>query len=174
MKTINQSQLVSLLSAVKGTSFVQLTYVGEQKMRKTNNPFDTIIKRTNINVSFNYSYENAVNNRLAKKGEEKTFVSEPLAWGSWLIPNKIITHKECLYVRFYMHSNCNSKVEHFYNGEKLEGADLEQAKTFFQEHSESAKQTEAGLDQKEQCKPFNVKIENIRKITLNGTQYELV
>lgn len=81
MKTINQSQLVSMLSDVKGTSFVQLTYVGEQKMRKTNNHFDTIIKKVSQNLSFNYSYEKAVNNRLDKKGLENDFKASPLSWG---------------------------------------------------------------------------------------------
>lgn len=174
MKTITKSQLVSMLSDVKGTSFVQLLYVGEQKMRKTNNPFDTIIKRVSQNLSFNYSYEKAVNNRLDKKGLDNDFKSSPLAWGTWLIPNKTITHNDTIYIRFYMHGNTKTNTTYFHNGNELTGKQLENAKTFFQGHSESSKQSEAGLDESEQVKPLAIKVDNIRKITINKETYEVI
>jgi len=177
LRTISKKQLENALVAVKGATFTQLHYVGVQKVKKTGNVdflAHPIIKKTNVNVLFNGSYENAVNNRLEKSGSERNFVSEPLPWGEWKAVNKTIAHKDNVYVRFYLHKNSNSKVEYWYNGELLEGKQLEDAKAFFQGHSESARQSEAGLDSSEQCKPFTIQIDNVKQVTLKGKSYEIV
>lgn len=175
MKTINAEQLEKMLvNDVKGSTFMQLIYKGSQKMRKTGNPFAEIIKRTEMNVSFFGSYQNAVNNRLKKAGLEADFTANPLAWGVWVVPNKIIEHKGAKYVRFYFHKNSNPKTEYFYNGDALVGQQLEIAKTFFAEHSESSRQAEAGLSEDEQCKPFTVNIQNILQINVNGETYKVL
>lgn len=176
MKTISADQLEKMLTnKVKFSTFVQLTYKGVQKVRKTGNPFtEPIIKRTEINVSFFGNYQNAVNNRLKKAGLEADFTANPLAWGEWLVPNKIITHKGEKYVRFYLHKNSNPKTEYFYNGDPLTGSELMNAKTFFQESSTSARQTDAGLEDENQCKPFTLQINNILQITVNGETYKVL
>lgn len=175
MKTINANQLEQMLiNDVKSSTFMQIIYKGEQKMRKTGNPFDLIIKRTEMNVSFFGSYQNAVNNRLKKTGLEADFTANPLAWGYWTTANKIIEHKGAKYVRFYMHKNSNAKCEYFFKGDLLTGETLNNAKSFFQEHSESNRQAEAGLTFEEQSKPFNVKIENILQINVNGENYKVL
>lgn len=175
MKTINAEQLEKMLvNNVKGATFLQLVYKGSQKMRKTNNPFSEIIKRTEMNVSFFGSYQNAVNNRLKKAGLEADFTANPLPWGEWSVANKIIEHKGAKYVRFYVHKNSNAKTEYFYNGDLLQGGELQQAKTFFQDHTESNRQSEAGLDVSEQSKPFTIQINNILQINVNGETYKVL
>lgn len=174
MKTINANQLEKMLTEIKGASFLQLVYRGTQKMRKTGNPFSEIIKRTSLNVSFFGSYQNAVNNRLKKAGLEADFTANPLPWGEWVIANKIITHKGLKYVRFYLHKNSNPKTEYYFEGDQLTGERLEEAKFFFQEHSESARQAEAGLESEDQCKPFSINIENILQVNVNGQEYKVL
>lgn len=177
LRTISKKQLETALVAVKGATFTQLHYVGVQKVKKTGNVNfleHPVLKKTSVNVLFNGSYENAVNNRLAKNGLDRDFVSAPLQWGEWKVVNKTIAHKDNVYLRFYLHKNSNSKVEYWYNGELLEGARLDSAKEFFQGHSESVRQSEAGLDSSEQCKPFSIQIDNVKQITLKGNSYEVI
>ena len=56
----------------------------------------------------------------------------------------------------------------------MHGAELAHAKSFFTEHSDSAKQTDAGLDGSEPCKPFTIKITNILQINVNGEEYKVL
>jgi hypothetical protein len=175
MKTISPAQLEKMLiNEVKGSTFMQLIYKGVQKVRKTGNPFGEIIKRTELNVSFFGSYQNAVNNRLKKAGLEADFTANPLPWGEWFVANKIIGHKGAKYVRFYLHKNSNTKTEYFHNGDQLTGSELANAKLFFTEHSESNRQSEAGLEESEQSKPFTINIENILQINVNGEMYKVL
>lgn len=177
MKTIDKNFLLETLVNVKSATFMQVVYVGEVKMRKTGNPFvNPILKRTNINVSFFGSYENAVNNRLKKAGLEADFKAQPLMWGEWFVANKIIQHKDEKYVRMYLHKNSynGSTTEYFYNGDLLTGKDLELAKSFFTEKSESKRQSEAGLEDEEQSKPFTVKLSNIRQVKINNEVYNVI
>jgi len=173
MKTITSNQLIEMLKNVKSASFMQVIYKGAVKMRKTKNPFAEvgILKKTSINVSFFGSYENAVNNRLKKAGLQADFTANPLPWGEWLVANKIIEHKGSKYVRFYMHKNSNPKTEYFYNGDKMSTEQLTIAKEFFQEHGESKRQSDAGLEVEEQSKPFTIGVDNILQINVNGENY---
>ena len=105
MQTINSNSILAVLNTIKHGTFVGVHSLTEPKMRKTNNPFNghLVQKMTIQTLQFGYSYENAVNNRIEGSGE--TFVAEPLKWGEWLIPNKVITHKGKLYARFYKVDN---------------------------------------------------------------------
>lgn len=177
MKKITFGQLENALTKEKSATFVQLKYVSTQQVNKRGNVDFIeypIIKCTDINVTFNGSYENAVNNRLAKKGLEKTFVAQGLPWGEWKIANKIITHNDKTYIRFYLHRNSNSKVEYWYNGELLTGERLAAAQEFMPKRTESVRQSDAGLDMEEQSKPFTIAIENIRNIKMQGVEYEVI
>lgn len=169
--TINQEQLISILNNVKMATFVQVVYKGVQKTKKRNNPFGEIKKQTKINATFCGSYENAVNNRLKKAGFEADFEAKPLPWGQWLKPNRTISHNENTYVRLYMHKNSNPKSQFWHNNKPLEGDELVNAKMFFNEHSESKRQAEAGLQFEDQSKPFNVNIANILEIKINNEHY---
>lgn len=73
-----------------------------------------------------------------------------------------------------MHAKTKTDTIYFHNGNELKGDELKNAKTFFQGHAESSKQSEAGLDENEQCKPLAIKVENIRKININNETYEVI
>jgi len=54
---------------------------------------DYITKESELTVQLNANYENAVNNRLEKSGEERTFESEKLPYGEYVQDSKcLITH----------------------------------------------------------------------------------
>jgi len=171
-------QLEQILLNVKGHTFVEVEYITEVKMKKKGNInfIDyPVFKHCKVNISFNGRYQNSVNNRLDKKDIERTFVSEPLPWGEWKEFPKIISYKENTYVRFYIHKNSSFDVKYEYRGRIVEGKHSNELYQFLPPSQviESLRQYEAGLEQEEQCKPLNINILNIKKITLNKEVYEL-
>ena len=73
-------KLFDFLLSLNGATIVELTTLSNVEMNKRNNPLyeHNVTKRMSRNVQFGYNYENAVNNRLAKIGEERTFTTSHL------------------------------------------------------------------------------------------------
>ena len=173
MKTINNSSsLLALLSNLNGASFVNLTTITEPKMKKTGNPFADckVQKMTTQVMQFGYSYENAVNNRTDKDIE---FVAEPLKWGEWLIPNKVITHKGNLYARFYKVGNEKAKTIFLIDGFIASAEQTEIIKSFLPAPSESNRQAEVSLTDN-QVKPRDFAFKSIVGLKVNGETYKVV
>jgi len=178
MHTLTENGLYDLLSSLKGNTIVHLTTITAVRMRKTGNPLiaNVVTKRTEQTCQFGYSYENAVNNRLEKQGNERTFVASSLVWGEWVkgLENKILTYKGKTYGRFYS-LNSNNRTEKIY---MVDGviATPEQYKTikeFEQGGGSSAKQASEGLTEN-QVKPMNYAFDSIVGIKVNGVEYEVV
>lgn len=170
------TNLLNILENCKGCKFVGITYVSDARLKKTGNPFakDSVTKITRINCQFNYDYETAVKNRIAKNdGEKDNFVGEKLPYGVWVTPNKIIKHNENIFVRFYRIKNAKSQVRYFINGDEASAEQTEIIKQFLPTISESKKQNEAGLTAPDQVQPFNINIENILTITIDNVIYKL-
>ena len=170
METINVQQLEVILTSQKGYTFVELDYTSVEPVKKKQNInfIDyPVYKHTKINVGFNGSYQNSVNNRLEKKDIEPDFKAQSLRWGVWKEYNKIIEHNDKIYVRFYLHKNSRYNSEYIYQGKILQGNNLDELYTFLSNKPVSLLQYEAGLEVEEQAKPFNLQIDNINFITIN-------
>ena len=174
MQTINNTtDLLNILNGISNGTFVGVHSLTEPKMRKTGNPFNGhLVQKMSVQtLQWGYNYENAVNNRI---DGDKEFVAEPLKWGEWLVPNKVITHKGNLYARFYKVDNENCKVNTYY---LIDGviADDEQEKTiksFLIAPSESARQAEVGLTE-HQVKPRDFKFSSIIGLSCKGEMYNV-
>ena len=142
-------------------------------MRKTGNPLADakVEKLVSKTCQFGYSYENAVNNRLDKVGVTEDFKADSLAWGEWLIPNKVITHKGKFYGRFYTMQNAECTTIYFVNGRVANPSELAIIEQFAYESGESKKQAESGLIEN-QVKPMNYEFSKILSIRVNGQTYE--
>jgi uncharacterized protein YdcH (DUF465 family) len=133
---------------------------------------ESIKKIGNRNVSIGNTYEDAVNNRLDKVGEESTFVvdTQSRAW-SEKVTNGLVRHKTSgeYYLEYY-YLNANESTCEFVweNGDSLTEAELALVKPLFKKPSVSKKQEEAGLDKKDQVKVNLVKIENVRCLKAFG------
>ena len=92
--------LVNFVESVKGCQFGNIEYISEGGIPKKVIS-GVVTKLVKAQIQFNYNYANAVNNRLANSGCEANFEADKLPWGEWLIPNKVITHKDSLYIRYY-------------------------------------------------------------------------
>lgn len=168
MKT---NEIINKLENVKGCQFATLTY------KSTVSGLKRILgceptKICTMGVQFNYSYENAVNNRLEKAGETPDFEAEPLPWGVWQTPNKTIAHKGNVYVRFYTYKNAPHTAQYFVNGLQAEGDTLQVIldKVKKDADKESARQANAGLTDN-QVRPFAINADNIISITIDGNTY---
>ena len=83
MMTITELELRRILEAKKGATFVGLVTETEVRMRKTGNPFKTVLKRSRINATFNFDYEKSVQRQQVREGAAvPTFVATDRAWGA--------------------------------------------------------------------------------------------
>lgn len=168
MATNYAISLSAVLSNVASAQFVTITTLTEPKMNKRGNPlFGRVVKFAVRNCQFGYDYENAVNNRLERQGCERSFSAEKLPWGQWLVPNKIITHKDNLYGRFYVAKDCVVKSAYLVDGRLATAEEMEIIKTFEVKRTSSARQEADGLFEN-QVKPYDVNLDNILAVKASG------
>ena len=168
--------IFNALSAIKGHQFVGIVMTTSVKMNKTGNPYyGRLTKRTHTSMSFNYDYENAVNNHLEKKGLERTFDGDKLPWGTWIkgFENKFISHKGEVYVRLYEISSNTPKVEYLLDGVAVSAEELSKIRPYLPTKKESAKQSAEGLNESEQVRPKAVNLLSIESITISGVTYTM-
>lgn len=88
--------LYDIISNIKGCKIATIEQQTIVKIPKKYGIKGQVEKYYKGQVQINYGYENAVNNRLEKQGDERTFKAEPLKWGEWEIANKVITQSQSL------------------------------------------------------------------------------
>ena len=175
MQTISNNNILSVLNTIANGTFVGVHSLTEPKMRKTNNPFNghKVQKMTIQTLQWGYNYANAVNNRIGDEKHE-TFVADPLKWGEWLVPNKVITHKGKLYARFYKVDNGTpANVTYLIDGVIATEEQEEVIKSFLVAPSSSARQAEVGLVE-HQVKPRDFAFDNIIGLAVKGEMYNIV
>ena len=123
------------------------------------------------NGKVNFDYEKAVNNRLEKQGDERCFEAEPLKWGKWLIPNKVITHKGANYLRYYVPANADISSVWFINGKIATAEEFAKIMAYLQSKDKTShRQAEAGLVEN-QVVPRTIKFDSILRLTMNGEEW---
>ena len=175
MQTISNNNILAVLNTIANGTFVGVHSLTEPKMRKTNNPFNghKVQKMTIQTLQWGYNYANAVNNRIGDEKHE-TFVADPLKWGEWLVPNKVITHKGKLYARFYKVDNGTpANVTYLIDGVIATEEQEQVIKSFLVAPSSSARQAEVGLVE-HQVKPRDFAFDNIIGLAVNGEMYNIV
>lgn len=175
VKAMSFSEFISYVESIKGCQFGSIETITNVRMNKTNNPFYGRVKKHSIaSIQINYSYENAVNNRLEKAGNERTFKSGKLTWGEWLIPNKVIINKGKYYLRTYEVNGSKPNVVYLIDDRKATIEEIEQFNQFIQTSESSKKQENEGLEKEKQVKPNNPEFSNIKRIKINGMTIELI
>lgn len=163
--------LFDILADINAGSFVSVVSVTEPKLLKRGNPYNgmKVEKITKAVLQYGYSYENAVNNRIAE-GEE--FKADELPWGEWVegFENKILMHKGELYARFYEKKNDHREVIYLINGQIATEEQVAIIKQFTPK-SNSKKQEEVGLEYEEQVKPRTYKFSSIVSLKCGKLEY---
>ncbi len=100
MRTLTHNELVTILASAKGMLIVGLLTLTDARCRKKNNPLALPIYKVVRAIGFvGSNYGASVNREANRQGASPSFDSQPLVWGEWLIPGKVITHNGGLYLR---------------------------------------------------------------------------
>lgn len=165
-----------LLDFVKNlkNGYVSISYRSNAKLPKYLG-LGVVEKETKGVYNFGTSYEKSVNNRLNKKGCPADFESEKRTWGHYLegYTNKIVAHKESLYLHLSKVEGTKSETRYVVNGHPATEAELSVIYDYLKQHpTESRRQAEAGLGVKEQAHPFDVAFDNIISLKQGSMIYE--
>ena len=166
--------LVSMIENVKGCQFANIMFVADGGIpKKVIN--GNVQKLVRTRVQLNYSYENAVNNRIEKQGGERTFVAQSLPWGSWVEgqENKLIEHKGNLYLRYYEYKGAEYKQTWFVDGEQASAEQFSAIINYLESKKKpsSNRQSESGLTEN-QVKPKLAKVNEILMLNVNGEEWK--
>lgn len=165
---------LEIMNGVEGCTIANVTYVTDGGIpQKVLGKGYKVTRITKLGVQLNFSYENAVNNRLVKAGEEANFKTEDLKWGAWLdgYTNKVITYKGKLYLRFYQMKN--NKGQHLWlvNGQSANAEQFAKIMAYLSTKDLSSKrQTEAGLVEN-QVMARTLAIDNIISLRVNDCEW---
>lgn len=157
------SSLLSGADTIQGGAFAHIEYEGVEKLPKKLGIGGIVTKHTEGIVQMKYSYENAVNNRLERQGDERTFEAQGLPFGQWFIPNFLIAHKGEMYLRFYLVKGSNLETSYFVDGKPANENETALIKAY-KAQRESNTQSAAGLTEN-QVKPCALSCANL--ITLD-------
>lgn len=174
MQTITHQRLAELLAAMPGARPVGILADVDARARKTGNPFGTVVKTVRAVGFVGAEYKSAVIREGGRQGEAPEFKADPLPWGEWLIPNRVIAHKGALYMRTQttpgMRRHQPARVLG-YKGERGESLTREQVAPFLPPDRESAKQQGAGLQETVWVRTYA--FSSIKRVRLNGQTYKV-
>lgn len=147
--------IIEKVSQMKKAVFgLEITTATEPAMRKTNNPFVGRVKKVTkyTDAVLGVDYQNAVNNRLARKGYEKDYQSEaPKGKKHYNAFFYQSLDNEKFYLKIGIYSNTIIESTYYVDGQIATPQQLAEIKTFLQSKSTNvAKQQDAGLTETEQ------------------------
>lgn len=166
---INAS-LIDANDAIQAGSFAKIEYDGTEKLPKKLGINGVVTKHTEGVIQLKYSYENAVNNRLEKQGDERLFEAKGLPFGEWFIPNFLIAHKGEMYLRFYTFKGGNLETTYFVDGRKANENETALIKSY-KAQRESNTQANAGLTEN-QVRPCALKCVNLISLDCGNYHYK--
>lgn len=174
LETITHSQLRDKLAGIKGTTFVGVLSRTDAKARKTGNPFGPIMKRARFAATVGASYGGAVNRNGNGVAE---FKPQPLPWGEWDTPNKVISHKGKLYLRTQTTARQRKFVKPVVAFETEAGAPLSysEVKPFLPEKRATKTQAKVGLETAEsQVQARTFAFDSIYRVRIGGRTFRLI
>lgn len=173
---VTPSEFAEVINNIKGCQFASIAYVSDtasidkKLVGGKKNPYSGQLKSitTMSGIQIGASYENAVNNRT----EGKDFVAESLPWGEWLRPNYLIAHKGNIYLRAYKTKSSKTEIAYYKDNVLVDDkATITDICANIRKSGESKKQSEIGIEEKDQVKPFTTNITNIRSAVIDGVTY---
>ena len=164
-------EIVSKVSKMnKGVFGVEIITETEPSMRKTNNPFVGRVKKisTYANAILGVDYQNCVNGRLARTGNEANYVSEAPKGKKWYNAFFYVSlDDETFYLKIGMYKNTSVKSSYMIDGQPATDEQLAELKPFLQVKPQGVqKQADAGLNEEEQYKIVAPKATNVVLVRL--------
>lgn len=153
----------------KGIFGVEIFTETEPAMRKTNNPFVGRVKKLThyVNAILGVDYQNAVNNRLARSGNEPNYKSEaPKGKRHFNAFFYVSLDGETFYLKIGLYKNTTCTSTYLIDGHEATQAEMEALQPFLQTKSNNVqKQQDAGLNEGEQYHIVAPKAANVVRIT---------
>lgn len=171
---MQNTSIFALMQSVTRNTIANITYISEGGIPQyVLGKGNKVAKVCRMDCQLGFSYENAVNSRLDKQGNEATFVAEPLKWGKWVdgFENKVIEHKGSLYLRYYHMRNADVTSVWLVNGCPATAEQFRKIMDYLSSKKKgSDRQAEVGLVEN-QVEPRAVKVENIIRLAVNGVEW---
>ena len=175
MKTINHAELLELVKRQNGAKPIGFTALTDAKARKTGNPFGKILKHVRAVGFVGADYQGAVQREASRQGADGSeFKADSLTWGNWLVRNKVIEHKDGLYLRTQTTPGQRKRQPArllAYRGDDGKFLSPDAVKPFLPPASDSAKQSAIGLDEKVMVRTYS--FSSLQKVRIGGRTYQV-
>lgn len=174
---VSVSELIDVLKQVEKSTFVGVTMETIPTMNKTGNPFyNTETKSFNVkklstcNYLIGNGYEDRVNSNEQKEGLEGDFVSLKPTGKTHVSKCVLVDDKTGLthYLMVERFDEILPKVEYFKDGQPMNEIDRTILNDWLKKSSDTTRQ-----EQERIVSVITPKIENIKKLSLNGVVYEV-
>ena len=175
-RIVTPSEFVEIINNLKGCQFASIAYtsntssIDKKLVGGKRNPYNGKLSSitTMSGVQIGANYENAVNNRT----DDKDFVAESLPWGEWMRPNYLISHKGNIYLRAYKTKSSKTDISYYMDGVLVNDKEtIANINANIRKSGESKRQSEIGIEEKNQVKPFTTNIANIESAVIDGVTY---
>jgi hypothetical protein len=168
MTQITKNELIEILKGVDKSTFVSITMETPVKMNKTGNPyFGRVTKRSSCNYLMGNDYEKRVTTNGEREGVEGFKVGE-LSGKKHISKCVLIDTKTetTHYVMVERFDEIHPKNEYLFEGNRIE-------KQLFQQYMVSVSENKS-QPQERKVMVITPKIDNIREMSINKEQYEIV
>lgn len=162
---IDRNELLTLLSNVEKSTFVNLVTETKLRMNKRNNPYyDKVIKKSKCNFLIGNDYETRVKGNESKEGLTPDFVSMENKVGNHISKCVLFNEKtQSHYLMVERFDEIKPKVEYIFEGNQID-------KMLFNDYmvkvSESSRQ-----EQERKVMVLSYKLDSIKELSLNGQKY---
>jgi len=82
MKNITTADLKAMLEAQKGATAITITALVDARARKTNNPYEQVLKLSMVNGFTGFEYETSVQRQQVREGNPPEFEASERKWGT--------------------------------------------------------------------------------------------
>lgn len=99
VRKISRQKFINMLASIRGAKMCTIISETDPRMKKTGNPFvGQILKRTRLNVTINFIYQNSVNRVRTKEGNTADFEAKPRKWGQKVPGTPFVMHNDQMYL----------------------------------------------------------------------------
>lgn len=187
MKVLNESEMIEIFKnqANRSAQLIHLKSRTIPKIKKTSRVTkqtlmerfgtNSVVKESELPVQINVIYENSVNNRLEKAGEERDFKSTGMNSGKFVEGSRcLIDDSGEMKLRVYQTNSILGKSSKYFkdNGEEFTEEEVKHLKEEFLTIKPEEIKSQ-GLSYEESSKPTNYNFSNIREIVMDGERYIL-
>lgn len=164
MVFIDQKQLLALLSDIRGASFATIITETDARLKKTGNPFGSVVKLSRVNVCLGFQYTAAVNRQRVREDAEPDFEARPRQWGERIQGTVLVEHRGKVYLETKVERSLSHQYFRADNGTPLSDEDV---RPFLPARGKSRQDVEREIIVRD------YRLDSIRAIVMGGETYML-